>query len=124
MNPIKCNRFSLAFILLLFSVAVGWTSEHEEPERAEHVVVSFQAADEPPPSSSEYTRVFESRRGKDRAFNSNDETSKTKSRTDCAIPRRRVRVVGVAVERRVFARSSVSLCLRVQSWASFLVAVG
>lgn len=124
MNPIKCNRFSLAFILLLFSVAVGWTSEHEEPERVEHVVVSFQAADEPPPSSSEYTRVFESRHEKDRATKPNETTSKTKSRHDCAIPRRRVRVVGFAVERRVFARPSVSLCLRVQSWTAFLVAVG
>lgn len=124
MNPINCNRFSLAFILLLFSVAVGWTSDHEEPEREEHIVVSFQAADEPPPSSSEYTRVFESRRGKDRAFGSENDNSKTKSRHDCAICRRRVRVVGVAVERRVFARPSVSLRLRVQSWAAFLVAVG
>ena len=53
MNPIKCNRFSLAFILLLFSVAVGWTSDHAETERAEHVVVSFQAADEPPPFSAD-----------------------------------------------------------------------
>ncbi len=123
MNPIKCNRFSLAFILLLFSVAVGWTSEHEEPGRAEHVVVSFQAADEPPPSP-EYERVFEFRSGSDRATKPNETTSKTKSRHDCAIPRRRARVVGVAVERRVFARPSVSLCLRVQSWAAFLVAVG